>query len=75
MNSELAIIFESFRQACSYIDKRYNTALKQLGLWSYPQEITTILFRVIPPFGLQDQDFLVKCLSETITDLSAAKIT
>ena len=65
---------KSFSQAGLYDDERYNTVLKHLATYSYPQVTTSILYKNIFLFGLPDQDFLAKWLSQTSKDWNADKI-
>ena len=46
------------------VEEWSTTVLKQLTLCSYPKETISILSRDIFLFGLQDQDFLAKYLSD-----------
>ena len=61
-------------QADINIDDCYHEVQKQLALYGYLQETVNILSREIFLFGMHDQHFLLKCLSEASTDWTNARI-
>ena len=74
MTSELDIIFSHHSAKQVHMSMNGMTVLKQLVLSVTIKKTRNILHSDMFPFGLQNQDFLVKCLSEATTDCSAAKI-